>query len=180
MTIKKGLSWLISGLLIVLILFTLNMVITTKINGGKTTLLGNQLMVVLSGSMSPTFDTGSVVAVKPVRFEDIKKGDIITFKDVDGKTVTHRVLEKQNLNLITKGDANDSKDSQQVTSDRVIGIVNYSVPYFGYFVEFTKSKTGMLVFLIIPGVYLIISQFWGLFKLLTAEEVENSNTDTTA
>ena len=170
MSIKKFINWVSTAVLIAIILITLNLVISTKMDQGKTSLFGNQLMVVLSGSMSPTFNTGSVVAVKPVRFENIKKGDIITFKDVDGRTVTHRVLEKQIDKLITKGDANDAQDSSSVSSDRVVGKVNISVPYVGYFVEFSKSKSGMLLFLVIPGIYLVLSQLWKLFKILTTEE----------
>lgn len=170
MTYKKIANWIFSGLLVLILLISLNLVVSAKINGGKSSLLGNQLMVVLSGSMSPTFDTGSVVAVKPVRFEEINKDDIVTFNDIDGRIVTHRVLEKLEGKLVTKGDANDAADSTPVSSDRVIGKVNYWVPYVGYFVEFCKSKAGLLIFLVIPGVYLVLSQAWKLFQVLTAEE----------
>lgn len=127
-------------------------------------------MVVLSGSMAPTFDTGSVVAVKPVTFEQIKQGDIITFKELDGRTVTHRVVEINEGKLITKGDANGGMDSTPVTKDRVIGQVDYWVPLVGYLVEFIKSKAGMLIFLGVPGLYLIVSQIWKLIKMMKEEE----------
>lgn len=133
-------------------------------------LLGNQIMVVLSGSMSPTFDTGSIVAVGPANFTEIKPNDIITFKNPEGLTVTHRVVEVKEGELFTKGDANDGRDTAPVTPDRLIGKVQYYVPLIGYFIEFAKSGTGMLVLLGLPGVYLIVSQIWKLLKMIKEEE----------
>jgi signal peptidase len=73
-------------------------------------------------------------------------------------------------NLVTKGDANDGKDTDPVTADRVKGKVQYSVPYIGYFIEFVKSPTGMLVFLAVPGLYLMISQIWKLLRMIKQQD----------
>ncbi|MDF2679298.1 MAG: family signal peptidase [Brevibacillus sp.] len=139
-------------------------------NGGKTQIFGNEIMVVLSGSMSPTFDTGSIVAVKQIPYSEIQKGDIVTFEDMEKRTVTHRVIDIVDGNLVTKGDANDGKDTDPVTADRVKGKVQYSVPYIGYFIEFVKSPTGMLVFLAVPGLYLMISQIWKLLRMIKQQD----------
>jgi signal peptidase len=167
--LKKVVS-VATTLFLVLVIALCGFLFIGKMNGGKTSLFGNELMVVLSGSMAPTFNTGSIVAVKPIEFEQIKPGDIITFKDVDGRTVTHRVVEINNGELITKGDANDGKDSVPVSADRIIGQVQYSIPFVGYLVDFIKSKIGMLVFLGVPGLYLIVSQIWKLFKMIKEQE----------
>ncbi|MGD8192669.1 signal peptidase I [Brevibacillus ginsengisoli] len=170
--VKKILSVLTTTLL-VLIVALCCFLFVGKMNGGKTTLLGNDIMVVLSGSMSPTFNTGSIVAVKPVEFSDIHKGDIVTFKDLEQRTITHRVIDIVDGQLITKGDANDGKDTSPVSKDRVIGKVQYSVPYAGYVIEFIKSKLGMLLFLAGPGLYLIISQIIKLFRIMKQQEAAN-------
>ncbi|MGG1660498.1 signal peptidase I [Brevibacillus sp. NRS-1366] len=167
--LKKGLS-LLTTLFLVLVIALTAFLFIGKMNGGKTTLFGNEIMVVLSGSMAPTFNTGSIVAVKPMKFEEVKKGDIVTFKNEDNLTVTHRVMEINNGKLITKGDANNGNDSIPVTADRLIGQVQYSVPFIGYLIDFIQSKVGMLVFLGIPGIYLIVSQIWKLFKLMKEAE----------
>lgn len=167
--VRKTISILTSLLLIVVIAIT-GLLFIGKMNGGKTMLFGNQIMVVLSGSMSPTFDTGSVVAVGPADFKEIKQGDIITFKDPEGMTITHRVVEVTEGELRTKGDANDGVDTAPVTPERLIGKVHYSVPLIGYFIEFAKSGAGMLVLLGLPGVYLIVSQVWKLMQSIKQEE----------
>ncbi|RNB81419.1 signal peptidase I [Brevibacillus nitrificans] len=170
--LKKSISVLTSVLLVAVIAIA-GFLLVGKMNSGKTMLFGNEIMVVLSGSMTPTFTTGSIVAVGPAEFKDIKQGDIITFKDTEGRTITHRVIEKQESNLVTKGDANDAADTAPVTADRLIGKVQYSVPYLGYFIEYAKSGLGMLVLLGLPGVYLIISQIWKLMKMMR-EESQNA------
>lgn len=170
MAIVKKVASFATTVLLILVIALCVFLFIGKMNGGKTNLFGSEIMVVLSGSMSPTFDTGSIVAVKPVTFEEIKQGDIITFKDVDERTVTHRVLEINNGELVTKGDANDGKDSTPVSKDRVVGKVQYWVPLIGYLVEFIKSKVGMLVFLGVPGLYLVVSQIYKLFKMFKEEE----------
>ena len=48
----------------------------------------------LSGSMSPTFDAGSLVVIKPAEAASIKVNDVIVFRSHDFEdpvVVTHRV-----------------------------------------------------------------------------------------
>ena len=55
--------------------------------------IGLQVFTVLSGSMEPTYHTGSLIYVKPCAPEDVQVGDAITFvlnEDLD--VVTHRVI----------------------------------------------------------------------------------------
>ncbi|MED4586376.1 signal peptidase I [Brevibacillus choshinensis] len=174
MVILKKVASVVTTVFLVLVIALTGFLFIGKMSGGKTTLLGSEIMVVLSGSMAPTFNTGSVVAVKPVKFEEIKKGDIITFKNEDDLTVTHRVVEITDGKLITRGDANNGNDSIPVTADRLLGKVQYSVPVIGYVIEFIRSKVGMLVFLGLPGIYLIISQIWKLFKMMKEAEAQAS------
>ncbi|MFY0544549.1 signal peptidase I [Brevibacillus sp. H7] len=174
MAILKKVVSVATTLFLVLVIALCGFLFMGKINGGKTTLFGNELMVVLSGSMAPTFNTGSIVAVKAVPIEEIQKGDIVTFKDKDNVTVTHRVVDIQKGKLNTKGDANDGNDANPITPDRVIGKVQYWVPLVGYLISFVQSKTGMLLFLTVPGVYLIISQIWKLYRLMKEAEKTDS------
>ncbi|PSJ94312.1 signal peptidase I [Brevibacillus fortis] len=171
--LKKCLSYA-TTLFLVLIIALSGFLFASKMNGGKTTLFGSEIMVVLSGSMAPTFDTGSIVAVKPVNFGDIKQGDIVTFKNEDDLTITHRVVEVTGQGLITRGDANNGNDTMPVTQDRLIGQVEFYVPLLGYLIEFIRSKVGMLVFLGVPGIYLIVSQVMKLFKMMKEAGAQTS------
>ena len=93
---------------------------------------------VLTGSMRPGLPPGTMVVVRPVPFEDIATGDVITYhlESGDPTVVTHRVVglsttlggEKA---LITQGDANDIPDAAPVQPVQVKGKLWYSVPYLG-------------------------------------------------
>ena len=65
---------------------------------------GIQPYVVLSGSMEPALQVGSVVWVD-VRKTEAGIGDAVTFER-DGRTVTHRIVGKTEKGYLTKGDAN--------------------------------------------------------------------------
>lgn len=135
------------------------LLVTMRFSGDGQTLFGYQLKTVLSGSMEPGIKTGSIIAVKPggdtTRF---KEGDIITYKlDNEGNLSTHRVIEVQGseemTSYITKGDNNKAPDSEPVLHQNVVAeYTGYTVPYVGYILNYTKSKLGGALLLIIPGI----------------------------
>ncbi len=86
--------------------------------------------VVKSSSMEPAIKAGSVIYVSQYREEEtISPGDIVSFQTGDAK-VTHRVVEQGSV--ITKGDANKTRDSQPVTFDAIEGKVRFHIPVIGY------------------------------------------------
>lgn len=122
-------------------------------------LFGLQTYVVLSGSMEPTFKTGSVVYVKHADASEIESGDIITFS-IDGDMVaTHRVVEVvregSTTSFRTKGDANNMVDGRLVTEDRLVGKALVSIPGLGYLVEFIHTDIGRFVAICV-GVILVL------------------------
>lgn len=116
-------------------------------------LLGWRPVVVLSGSMEPTFHVGSIIYYKQVPFDQIQEGDPITFYiGDDGSMVTHRVVEKQAISqqFITKGDANEGNDPNPVKFQSVAGkATSFSLPYAGKFVEFGKQKPVIIIMALI-------------------------------
>jgi signal peptidase I len=71
-----------------------------------------KLLVVTSGSMSPTFEAGDLIMIVKVDPEKVKVGDIVTFQTRDKEILTHRVVEiKPDGEIVTKGDANEEVDS---------------------------------------------------------------------
>lgn len=62
----------------------------SKVKGGEPSVLGYQMYIVLSGSMSPAIETGSIAVVKPVAPESIQVGDVITFDGGSSSVTTHR------------------------------------------------------------------------------------------
>ena len=88
-------------------------------------LAGYRPVVVLSGSMEPTYPTGALIYVKDVKPQDVKVGDPITFVLNEELTVaTHRVIEVNTADgwFRTQGDANDSPDGSPVLFENLIGV----------------------------------------------------------
>lgn len=102
-------------------------------------LAGATPYTVLTGSMEPTYPPGTLVVVKPIAFDDIAIGDVITYQRESGKgdVVTHRVVGSGNRFdgervLTTRGDANQVADRNPVQEVQVRGKLWYSVPYLGH------------------------------------------------
>ena len=125
-------------------------------------------MVVVSGSMEPSYMKGSLLYVK----EDtggIKTGDAIIFYR-HGELVTHRVVEinADEKTYITKGDANQVNDVEPVAWSDVAGVPVFDIPVLGYPASFLGATQGKFVFIVM----LII--FTGI-TVLTDKKMEKTN-----
>ena len=87
--------------------------------------VGYKPVVVLSGSMEPTYPVGSLIYYKAASFEDIKENDAITFRVDDDTLVTHRVIVKNEISqtFVTKGDANPTNDTNPVAKYIAVAII---------------------------------------------------------
>lgn len=113
---------------------------------GGTRLIGLSPYAVLSGSMEPTYQVGSIIYVSGVNPEDLKVGDPVTYKMQSGTIVTHRVENILNdggeLSFETKGDANEVSDGV-ISASAVIGKPRFCIPFLGYASEFVKNPLGL-------------------------------------
>lgn len=118
-------------------------------------------LVVLTGSMDPTFKVGSIIYYKNVLENDIKKGDIITFKYDDSTFISHRVNQISNGVYETKGDANNTADTRRITYKNIVGKdLNFCIPYLGYYVKFINDNMYILIIIsIILVTEFILSNF---------------------
>ena len=99
-------------------------------------LFGYKPLVVLSGSMTPTYKIGSIIYYHKVPQSELKKGDAITFKIGNNELVSHRIYEIENNLYVTKGDANNTVDNVKVNYEYVLGKdLDFSIPYLGYYVK---------------------------------------------
>lgn len=73
--------------------------------------------------------TGSLVYVKKNQL--YKPGDIVTFKNKANQIVTHRIVDTDGEEIITKGDANKVTDAEIITVDQVLGKTLFAVPHIG-------------------------------------------------
>ncbi len=136
----------------------------------------SQTFVVTSGSMEPAISTGSIIWVSDTPPSQIEKGDVITFSQGSGNTVTHRVVnvsEDPEYSFKTKGDANPEPDPGRVQAEQLIGEVNYSVPYLGYVAEWISSSIGLILLVVIPALGIIGLELTELYKNMKDEQGED-------
>lgn len=170
----KVISNIVTAILFVNLILMAFLVISSKASGGEPEVFGYQLKTVLSGSMEPTFLTGSVIAVKPLDLEErrnLQKGDVITFMESEDKLITHRVMGStasgEHVMYETKGDNNNAADMNPVLSDNVLAkYTGFTIPYVGYFIDFAQSKEGSAILLIGPGILLLAYAGFSIFQAL--------------
>jgi signal peptidase I len=136
-------------------------------------LLGFDRYVIVSGSMHPLLDRGSIVFSKPVPTDDLRVGDIITYlppaqSGVD-HLVTHRISsistgDQGQRVFRTKGDANPGADPwvfQLDTSEQ--NTLRFSVPVLGYGLLWLADPH---IRMVVIGVPAAIIALLALFELL--------------
>ena len=145
-------------------------------------LFGYRYYTILTPSMSPAYNVGDMIFVQLKGPEDINEGDVITFNpsQYSDAYLTHRVTEKivdyQGTGVTcfrTRGDANDSEDSFLIESDRVIGTVNFGIPYLGFVVRFIQLRW----YIVLP-IVIMVAVFFYLLKryfLIGDDDDEDDN-----
>jgi signal peptidase len=114
-----------------------------------------QARVVLTGSMSPTINSGDIVFLDPSKTNLPKEGDIVTYtgRRFDGTAVgsfTHRSIGGDATSgFILKGDANLNPDVQRVKPVDIVGKVVFVIPLIGQFL--TPAK----LFTLIPFIFIL-------------------------
>ena len=126
-------------------------------------LFGLRAYIVLSESMMPTFDKGSVIIVKETAQENLQEGDIITYMPIRGDDVllTHRVVRidgsGEGRSFITRGDANNTDDPNPVSADMILGRTILHVNGLGEFISYLRTGQGIfsMIGVILVGLFII-------------------------
>lgn len=82
---------------------------------------GLEVLIVKSNSMNPIIYKDDIVVIK--KQDEYEIGDIISYKDVQGNTITHRIIEKNEDVYCTKGDNNNTKDDIPIHIENIQGKV---------------------------------------------------------
>lgn len=151
-----------SVVVVIVVIFTfISILINVQVFGYKS-------YNILTGSMSPTINSGSLIVVKNVDGSEIKEGDIITFRGSSTSNLTtHRVVEikrdNEKIKFQTKGDANKVLDPMLVSEELLVGKVIFNIPYLGKVMNLINEYRVYIIVSII--VYLCFSIFFKNTKL---------------
>ncbi len=143
-------------IIILLPIFIFNMIFIVKSfldTENVPDVFGYSPLVVLSGSMSPEFETNSLIIIKDVELSELKSGDVICYLQ-DGYAITHRIFEvivsDNGYMFITKGDANSSVDMLSVSAGQIQGKYLFNIPNLGGVVLFMQTPTGLVICVGVP------------------------------
>lgn len=145
-------------------------------------LMGYQRYVITGGSMSGTFEKGSVAFEKAVPVSDLRVGDVVTYQPPanSGVTtlVTHRIVKvgtgRDGVPAFrTKGDANPDPDpwtfSLTATSQPV---VRFTVPSLGWVVIALADRETRMVLVGLPAGLVAAASLAELLRALRRPSAE--------
>ena len=149
-------------------------------------LFGWQRYAIVSGSMTGTYDRGTLVLDEVVPVADLKVGDVITYLPPSGAgpdhLITHRIAwigKDQTGGRIfrTKGDANQVADPwtfrlSQPTQARV----RFGVPHVGRVLWALSRKDVRMIIIALPALLIALSTLIALWRQLgeAARRAENA------
>src|SRR3954452_20483382 len=134
---------------------------------------GYQRYVITSGSMTGTYDQGSIVFDKTVPTSDLEVGDVITYSPpaasgVDG-LITHRIYSiknhgKDGFSYRTKGDANPKPDPWRFQLDQPTQAkVAFAIPYLGYGIAALSMLPIRMLIIGVPALligFALVARMW--------------------
>ena len=129
-------------------------------------IFGYSVFNVATGSMEPTIKQNDIIIVKTTN--QYQEKDIITFEK-DGDYITHRIININDNNIITKGDANNTNDVA-ISKDAVVGKVVKILHNAGIWQKIlTSPKVIIMIFLT-----LVLFDFAFSYKGFKKDKVSNN------
>ena len=105
---------------------------------------GFKPLVVASGSMEPVLKVGGILYYKENKLDNYKKDDILVYK-TPNHIVSHRIVDINNGNFMTKGDANNTGDGI-INKNQILGKgTNFCIPIIGYYADYVYHHKYLMV-----------------------------------
>jgi signal peptidase I len=134
-------------------------------------LLGYQRYVITSGSMTGTYDRGSLVFDRVVPTAGLRAGDVITFRPPGhAGLVTHRIATVRTAGgqrvYTTKGDANPAPDAWGAIAlhDARQARVAFHLPYLGYGIAVLSERSVRMLVIGVPALLIALAALAGLWR----------------
>jgi signal peptidase len=135
--------------------------------------IGWQRYAIVSGSMTGTYDKGSLVVDDVVPVSDLEVGDVITYLPPTGDhLITHRIAwigrDQSGARVFrTKGDANPVADPWTFRLDRPEQArVRFGVPYAGRILTALGRRDVRMALIAFPAVLIACFNLAGLWRRL--------------
>ena len=122
---------------------------------------GFRSFIVLTDSMNPTFDAGSIIIIRETAAANLQIGDIITYRPArsDDVLLTHRIVSINgagaDMIITTRGDANNTDDNP-VSPGAILGKTVFFRNGLGTFIINLRTPKGILGMVAVIGIGLFL------------------------
>ncbi len=169
------------GSILVAVLFiTLIITFISRISGKTPEMFGISLLRISSNSMEPELMVGDIILIKDTDIEEIKEGDIISYRgekgSYAGKIITHMVLTAPTFSeadgiyyLTTAGIIEGAHADPEIKETQVIGKLVCVVPLLGWLYNFFTTWYGFLLFVLIV-LFSFASEIINIIKILKYQD----------
>lgn len=146
--IKKVIVGIITIILMLLMAFNVYSFYSVKVlKQDLPSINGYAILEVVSGSMEPTIHVGDLIVIN-TKETNYSKNDIVTFKDVDGSFVTHRIKFIDDVEMTTRGDNNNSDDAAMPVNS-LVGKYLFKINGLGRLLASFKNPFVMVMIFVI-------------------------------
>lgn len=119
---------------------------------------GMQPVLITSGSMQPTIETGDIMLTLPPDRLEPDIGRVITYDTPTATTgagstrlVSHRIIDQHNNMWVTAGDANTQPDTTPVDDSQILGTGRLLLPHAGQPILWINTQAWLPLALFLTG-----------------------------
>ena len=181
--IFKIIKSIINTIIVFIVLAFVLIVCLQRFSGNKLSFLNYRIFTVVTGIMEPRYNIGDVLIAKEKDPSEIKVGDAISYLaskgEIKNHVITHEVVnitkdENGKYLFHSKGLVNLVEDPV-VHEDQLYGVVVYKTKLLSYVRKIISTDLGMLLLIIIPILYIIISEMIAILIEKEEKRREKSN-----
>lgn len=136
-------------ILIIMCVILTVIIVFQKVSNSNRTILGYRIFRVITGSMEPEYNIGTVVICKEMAMNEIQVGDDIVYLgaygDYNGKIIMHEVIgidkdeNNNNVNFHAKGLHYASVEDPQIKPNQIFGVVKFESGILALLYELATS-----------------------------------------
>lgn len=181
--IFKIIKGIVNTIIIFVVLSFVLIVCLQRFSNNKISFFNYRIFTVVTGSMEPKYKIGDILIAKERAPSEIKVGDAISYLAEKGviknNVVTHQVVnitrnENGEYLFHSKGLVNLVEDPI-VHEKQLYGVVVYKTKLLSFIRKMISTDIGMLLLVIIPILYIIISEMIALLIEKEEKRREKSN-----
>ena len=171
---------------VIIVLFVMSfalIICLQRFSDNKISFLNYRIFNVVTGSMEPKYKVGDILIAKKKDPSEIKIGDAISYLayagEIKNNVVTHEVVniskdENGDYLFHSKGISNLVEDPV-VHEEQIFGVVVYRTKILSFVRKMINTDIGMLLFVIIPVLYIIVSEMIAMLMEKEEKRREKAN-----